>query len=334
MKKFYNILFPSFANMVLGAILIYIITQYNSGTEYNSLPFKIASLTAISIISLFLITLLRGFFDIVFFVPIYGMIVTSYLAYTSYYEISRSEPTLIGLTIPTSLLLLLAPILPEVHRRAKVRELASCCIKGEKLEQFSKTPWKLFDDAPKELSTLYFDIPGFYAAQSSLTNKELKGLIDEIFAKNFRTIEKYSGTLIRSTEDSMLIAFELLEQKRISVPMEPKIYCAYSTILCALELRQNLEEIKASMKNESPLIKRLKGRCGIGSGNGLILKHIRNGRMDLSLFTNSMSHISEMLKKSTGEDILCDARTYDLCSEYFSAQKMNDTSYSIVGLSN
>ena len=321
--------------MVLGAMLIYIITQYNSGIEHNSLSFKIASLTIISIISLLLVTFLRGFFDLVFFVPMYGMFVTIFLAYTSYNEINNSSPTFIGLTIPTSFLLLLASIFPEVHRRVKIRKLASCCIKGEKLEQFSKTPWKLFDDVPKEhLSTLYFDIPGFHASQPSLTNRELKDLIDEIFAKNFRTIEKYSGTLIRNTEDSMLVAFELLEQKKISIPMEPKIYCAYSTILCALELKQNLEEIKASMNNGSPLIKRLKGRCGIGSDKGLILKHIRNGRMDLSLFTNSMSNISEMLKKSTGADILCDAKTYDMCSEYFSAQKIDDNAYSIVGLSN
>ncbi len=321
--------------MVIGALLIYIITHYISGIEYKSLSLKISSLVLVSIISLVVVTSSRGFFDLIFFIPIYGILVTALLTYTAYSDITEIQPTFISLMIPVSLLLLFTSILPELYRRRKIKILASSCIKGEKLERFCKAPWKLFDDKPKEhLSILYFDIPGFHSSQADLSNGELKDFIEEIFARNFSTIEKYSGTLIRNTEDSLLIAFEPIGQKNIKVPMEPITYCAYCTLLCAMELKQNIEEIKASMNRSSPLIKRLKGRCGIGTDKGLILKHIRNGRMDLSLFTNSMSKISDMLKKSSGEDILCDLRTYDLCSEYFSAKKLDSNTYSIVGLSN
>jgi len=334
MKKLYRILVPIVLNIILGSALIYIIAQYNLGIEHKSLFVKISSLTAISIATLILITALRGFFDLIFYVPAYGIFATIFVSYFTYYEIKHSIETYTSITITSAILFMFASILPEISRRHKIKQLASSCIKGEKLDDYSRTPWKLFDEQPKEyMCTLYFDIPELYFCQPSLSGRELKNLIEEIFARNLKTIEKYSGTIVRSTEDSMLIVFEPLEQKMISVPMEPKVYCAYSTIICALELRQNLEEIKATMNNASPLIKRLKGRCGIGSDQGLILKHIRNGRIELSLFTNSMNTIAEMLKQNADEDVLCDAKTYELCSEYFSAKKTGKNSYLIVGLS-
>jgi len=335
MKKFYSILIPAFANILLGAVLFYIISQYVIGIDTKSILIKISSLTLLSIIILVAILLFRGFFDLIFYVPTYWIFAALYLSYTSYKEINFSVPTLLEFTIPVALILTLSSTLPEIYRRYKIKRLARSCIKGEKLDQFSKTPWKLFDEAPKEqICTLYFDIPDLYGCQSILSTRELKDLIENIFAKNFRTIEKYSGMLIRSTEDSMLVAFEPLDQKNIKIPMEPKIYCAYSALICALELRQNLEEIKESTEKASPLIKRLKGRSGIGTNKGLILRHIRNGRLELSIFTNSMNNIAQMLKQSTGNDILCDTKTYEFCSEYFSANKADRNFYSIIGLSN
>jgi len=335
MKKYYRILIPTFANILFGTLLLYLITQYVHDIDTRSIFIKTLSLVTISIVIMFAMLLIRGFFDIIFYVPIYWVFATLFLSYTSYKEINFSIPTLLELTIPVTLLLTLSSIFPELYRRYKVKRLARSCIKGERLTRFSKTPWRLFDETPKDqICTLYFDIPELYGCQSVLSTRELKDLIDTIFTKNFRTIEKYSGTLIRSTEDSMLIAFELLDQKNIKIPMEPKVYCAYSALICALELRQNLEEIKESLTKESPLLKRLKGRSGVGSDGGLILKHIRNGRLELSLFTNSMNNIAAMLKQSTGNDIICDLRTYELCSEYFSAKKIENNAYSIIGLSN
>lgn len=322
-------------NLLLGVILFYIITQYISGIDTKSILVKISSLTALSIVMIFAVLVFRGFFDIVFYVPIYWISATLFLSYTSYKEISFSTPTSLEATIPAALILTLSSILPELYRRYRIKRLARSCIKGEKLDQFSKAPWRLFDETPKDqICTLYFDIPKLFDCQSVLNTRELKDLVESIFAKNFRSIEKYSGTLIRSTEDSMLIAFEPLDPKTIKVPMEPKVYCSYNALICALELKQNLEEIKESIGSNSPLIKRLKGRAGVGCDRGLILRHIRNGRLELSIFTNSMNSIAEMLKQSTGDDVICDTRAYELCSEYFSAKKIDKNSYSIIGLSN
>ena len=335
MKKFYRILVPIFTNVIFGTILFYIITQYINGVETKSILVKISSLTILTIFTMFVILISRGFFDIVFYIPVYWVFATLFLSYTSYKEINFSVPTLLEITIPVALVLTFCSVIPEIYRRHSIKELARLCLKGKRLDEFSKAPWRLFDETPKEqVCTLYFDIPELAGCQSVFSTKELKDFIEQIFTKNFRTIEKYSGTLIRSTEDSMLIAFELLEKKDIKISMGPQVYCAYSAVICALELRQNLEEIKESIGNTSPLVQRLKGRSGIGSDRGLILRHIRNGRLELSIFTNSMSTIAEMLKQSTGNDIICDAKTYELCSEYFSAKKIENNSYSIIGLSN
>ena len=335
MKKFYRVFLPAITCLILGSIMIYIIAQYNIGVESKSLITKVSSLMFVSVGTLFLVTAFRGFFDLIFFVPIYSMIVTVFISYTSYHEINATGTSTADYSITAALLLLLASVLPEIYRRSRIKRLASSCIKGIRLEQFSKKPWKLFDEKPSEfLCTLYFDIPELTNCRAHLNQSELKSLIEEIFAKNFKTIEKYSGTLIRSTEDSMLITFEPLDRRDINIPMEPVTNCAYSAILSALELKQNIEEIKTVINSSSPLIKRLKGRSAIASNEGLILKHIRNGKLELSIFTNSMSSISDMLKNSSGDDIQCDTKTYDLCSEYFSAKKLGSGPYSIVGISN
>ncbi len=275
---------------------------------------------------------LKGHLDLTLFIVSYSMSASAGMGLT-YYQLALndSQQQLLPLALLT-ILVGLSNVVCELYIRKKLQLMAEGCLRGRKLEDYTRNPWLYLDGkSKKDFFILYFDIPQLNKWALTKHTKTIKELENEIFQIVINNIGINDGILLRKSEDSFIIVFEPNKNLDMKSFKTPERLSAYQSLLCALKTKNSIDEL-AELKSCIPL-KELKGRALVIKDEGLILKHIRSGKVELSLFSNALNRISELVCKSNGEDIICDSQTYELASNYFSARKLKDNNYQINGLS-
>ena len=315
---------------MLACAYIYTISYWHSNVSSKTFFIKILSLLVISIVTLILSLIIRGYINISLTVISYGILSTGVVSYISYMEISRNMPLNNDLVIPFALLLIPAAILPEIYTRYSLRKIASWCIGGKRLEDYSRSPWSFVSEKKKKLlSILYFDTPELKNLATKLESETLKRMMNHILSKSIKISAQHNGIFIRYTEDSVLIAFEPTEKYGKMNPIES--HSTYKCVLCGMELKQMIEEMKEMMG--LPDIKSLCGRVVLATDDGIILQNIRRGSMELSIFSNATHTINELTSLSDATDIIIDTKTQELCSEYFLTKVINPNAHLVLGIS-
>ncbi len=316
-----RVLMPFILSIILVCVYIYTISYWHSNVSSKTFFIKILSLLTISLVTLILSLIIRGYINISLTVISYGILSTGVISYISYMEISKNIPLNNELVIPLALLLIPMAILPEIYTRYSLRKIASWCIGGKRLEDYSKSPWSFVGEKKKKLlSILYFDTPELNNLAKKIESEMLKRIMNHILSKSIKISAQHNGIFIRYTEDSVLIAFEPVES-----------HLTYQCVLCGMELKQMIEEMKEMMGNSD--IKNLSGRIILATDDGIILQNIRRGSMELSLFSNATHTIKELIPLSDGTDIIIDSKTQELCSEYFITKVINPKANLILGIS-
>ncbi|MFH1223780.1 MAG: adenylate/guanylate cyclase domain-containing protein [Pseudomonadota bacterium] len=314
MKKFSRIILPLIVNIITAMALLYLT---------NELKTKVLSAFAISIAVMALTLSVRRFMDIVFYFVIYGLIATGVMSFFVYSEISMGVSTSPTTTVITFASMMLVTILSELYIRMLVKRMADGCLNGELLDKYVRSPWLFLDEKKKKtMSVLHFDIPYFGKMASEVKTNTVVKVMNYLFAKSMQTAKKYSASVIKRSEDSITIVIE---------PLNPNDNCAYNAVLCGMELKQAVEDVKERV--DSLPVKRLQGRVIIATADGILIKSVRMGKLEFSIFTDALCEIDEIAKLSNGEDILMDSKTYELCSDYFSIKFLSKKAYSVMGLS-
>jgi class 3 adenylate cyclase len=325
-----RVLMPFIISVILVLVCIYTIPYWHSNVTSKTFFLKIFSVLAVSLVTLILSLLIRGYINISLTVIGYGILSTGVISYISYVEISKHVPTHSDVIIPLALLLIPAAILPELYKRMTLRRLAQWCLGGRRLEDYSRSPWSFLDERKKKLlSILYFDTPELNNMADKLEPDVLKRILNHILGHSIRICSQHNGIFVRHTEDSLLIAFEPSE--KYGKLNTTEAYSAYHSVLCGMALKQMIEEVKETI--QIPEIKKLQGRVIIATDDGMILHHIRRGTMELSLFSNAMHTIGTIIPFSDGEDIIIDPKTHELCSDYFLTKAISARAHLVLGIS-
>ena len=321
---------PFILSVILVFVYIYTISYWHSNVSSKTFFIKILSLLTISIGTLILSLMIRGYINISLTVISYGILGTGIISYISYMEISKNIPPNNELVIPLALLLIPMAILPELYTRYSLRKIASWCIGGKRLEDYSRSPWSFVSEKKKKLlSVLYFDTPELNNLAKKLEPEMIKKIMNHILSKSIKISAQHNGIFIRYTEDSVLIAFEPAEKYGKMNPIESD--STYKCVLCGMELKQMIEEMKEMMGSSD--VKNLYGRVILATDDGIILQNIRRGSMELSLFSNATNKIGSLIPLSDGTDIIIDSKTQELCSEYFLTKVINPTAHLVLGIS-
>ncbi|MCX6113239.1 MAG: hypothetical protein NTY22_08190 [Proteobacteria bacterium] len=209
--------------------------------------------------------------------------------------------------------------------------MANLCLGGKRLEDYSRSPWSFINEKKRKfLSVVYFDTPKLNDLAETLEPDVLKRIMNHILAKSIKISAQHNGFFIHHTEDSVLIVFEPSEKYGKLNSMET--YSSYQSVLCGMELKQMVEEMKEMMNNLDSL-KHLQGRVLIATDDGIILQNIRRGTMELSIFSNAMHTIGNIIQFSDGTDIIIDPKTHELCSEYFLTKAIDSKAHLVLGIS-
>lgn len=325
-----RMLMPFVFSIIFVCVYIYTIPYWHGNVSSKTFFMKACLVLGSSLLTLTLSMLIRGYIDLSLTVISYCLLSTGIISYFSYTEIANNTDTNNDLIIPMAIFLIFTSILPEIHKRLALRNMAKWCLGGKRLENYTKSPWSFLNERKKRLlSILYFDTPELNKIAQNIEPEILRKVINKILSNSIKTCSQHNGIFIRNTEDSILIAFEPSE--KYGKMNTTETFSAYHSILCGMALKQVIEEIKTAMNVD--IIKNLHGRVIISTDHGMVLQDIRRGKMELSLFSNAMNTISEIISLSDGMDIVIDAKTHDLCSEYFITKSAANKAYLVLGIS-
>lgn len=314
------------------AVLSFIIPQFNLAQMDKNTAltfFLVAGLSLALIVTSFM---LKDHFNLGLFMVSYMLSAAAGIGLL-YYQITESgqDYDLIPLLI-LILSVAAANVICELYLRKKLHLIAEGCMSGRRLLDYTRRPWMYLDEKSKKtLFILYFDVPELARWALSRQTSQIKKIEDQILELVFKKIGEHDGILIRKSEDSFIAVFELPERLEIKSFKSTDRYTAYHSILCALELKNTIDDLKDITGEE--FTKNLKGRSIIVKDSGTILKHIRSGRMELSLFSDAMNKVADIMPLSSGEDIICTAQVHELCSSYFRTKKRAKDNYEVLGLS-
>ena len=321
---------PFIFSILLTIIYTYSISHWHGNVSSKTFFIKILAVLLASLLTLVLSIMIRGYINISLTVVSYGILGTGVISYITYIEISKNIASNNDLVIPLALLLIPAAILPELYKRRALRRMAALALGGKRLEDYSKSPWSfLAEKKRKLLSVLYFDTPELNKVAEKIEPDDLKRILNHILAKSMKISAQHNGIFIRHTEDSILIVFEASEKYGKLGSAES--YSAYQSVLCGMALKQMIEEMKEIIKTDAT--KYIMGRAVIASDYGTILQNIRRGTMELSLFSNAMHTIGEIISLSDGTDMIIDPNTHELCAEYFLTKAINADAHLVLGIS-
>ncbi|MEI6093105.1 MAG: hypothetical protein WCQ47_05410 [bacterium] len=325
-----RMLMPFIFSIIFACVYIYTIPYWHSNVSSKTFFIKACLILGSSLLTLTLSMLIRGYIDISLTIISYGILSTGIISFMSYTEIVNNTSTHNDLIIPMTFILIFTSILPEIHKRSALKKMAQWCLGGKRLEDYSKSPWSFLNERKKRLlSILYFDTPELSKIAQQIEPEVLRRTMNNILSNSIKTCSQHNGIFIRNTEDSILVAFEPSE--KYGKMNTTETFSAYHSILCGMALKQVIEELKISMNVDS--IKNLHGRVVISTDNGIVLQDIRRGKMELSLFSNAMNTISDIIPLSDGADVIIDSRTHDLCSEYFVTKSIGGKAFLVLGIS-
>jgi len=325
MKRFFRLFVTLVLNLFASVIILYL-------TENKSIYTKILILFSTSGLVTLLSILIKGYINLTFYFIIYGLISVSTMSCLVYYEIFNYREPFVAITATTMVILMLVVILSELYMRMRVKRVAEGCLNGEPLDSYVRSPWLFLDEKKKKtMCVLYFDTPDLGKIAAEVKANTVIKTLNYIFAKSMEMAKKYNATVIRRSEDSILMVMEPYEKVDRNTNMDPDNECAYNAVLCGLELKQLVDDMKERI--DSSPVKRLKGRVMICTDSGVMIKNIRLGKLEFSLFTDAMSRIDGLAEISNGEDLIIDSNTYALCSDYFSVKSLSKKAYSVMGLS-
>jgi len=247
--------------------------------------------------------ILKGYLDLTLFIISYSMSASAGIGLT-YYQLTLNDTQqqLLPLALLT-ILVGLSNVVCELYTRKKLQLMAEGCLRGRKLEDYTRNPWLYLDGkSKKDVFILYFDIPQLNKWALTKHTKAIKELENEILQIVTNNIGLNDGILLRKSEDSFIIMFEPNKNLDMKSFKTPERLSAYQSLLCALNTKNSIDEL-AELRSSIQL-KELKGRAMVIKDEGLILKHIRSGKIELSFFSNALNRISELLCSSNGEDII------------------------------
>ena len=276
--------------------------------------------------------LLKGYLNLGLFVVTYMLSSASSVGLVYYTIIASGKdyefPPLIILIVSIGF----ANILCELLIRKKLRLLAAGCMSGRKLSDYARHPWLYIDKkSNKSLFILYFDIPELSKWALSKQTHDVKKVEKHILDAIIQKTGQHDGILARRSENSATIVFEVSPKLKVKSFKTAECYSAYHALLCVFELKTAVDGLKETLNYSQ--IKNLKGRAVIVKDTGNIIKNIRLGRMEISLFSDGVYRIGEILHQSTDDDIICDTQVYDLCSNHFTGKKLAKETYQVQGLS-
>ena len=343
--KFARIITPIIICGMLFVALINIIPQTcAAGGECNSLSRSIAStfqvpttlyvkLTGILIISfavIFISLFTKGYINITLFMAAYSITSIGFLSSVIYTETTKGIDTYPYISFGFALLIFFVLSSHELYQRYKTKKIASNCFKGSRLKDYAKAPWKFSGETKKvKLSLLYFDIPELRLLATKFDTDTLTKIIDFIYERSNKIIAEHNAIIIKRSDDSLLLALE--PGKYYEEVLSPESDCAYHSVSCALQLKQMVKDMHEFFRETC--VSQLKGRVLVSTENSLIIKHIRDEKMELSLFSDGINNFQELSSYSDGSDIVIDSKTFNLCSSYFRGKELPNSTYSIIGLS-
>ncbi len=332
MSKYFRALLIFFCGAITIAVLSLIIPQFNLAQMDKNTAVTFLLVAGLSLSLIITSFILKDHLNLGLFIVSYMLSAIAGIGLFYYQLIVLGKDYDL---IPLIILILsvaAANVVCELYLRKKLRLMAEGCMSGRKLLDYTKRPWMYLDEKNKKtLFVLYFDVPELSRWALTKQTQEIKKIEDKILELSFQKIGEHDGMLLRKSEDSFVAVFELpvrLESKAFKTIDR---YMAYHSLLCAVELKNAIDEMKDVSGSE--ISRNLKGRAVVVKDSGTILKHIRSGRMELSLFSDAVNKIGEMLQQSSGEDIICSPQVYELCSNYFRAKKQPKGTYEIMGLS-
>lgn len=274
----------------------------------------------------------KGHLNLALFIVSYSLTLASTLSVTYYIILNSGVDYNIQPILITGFLVGLSNVACELYIRKKARLVAAGCMSGRQLNDYAKHPWIYIDAKNKKpIFILYFDIPELSRWALSKQTQEVKKVEDLIFENVVKKAGEHDGCIVRRSEDSGIIVFEIPKRLEAKSFKTTETYTAYHAMLCAVELKALVDGLRDILN--STQLKNLKGRAILIKDTGSVIKHIRNGRMELSLFSDGVARVADMLKQSNQEDVICDIQVYELCSDFFTGKKLSKETYQVHGLS-
>ncbi|MBN1114942.1 MAG: hypothetical protein JXA66_06340 [Oligoflexia bacterium] len=345
--KFKRIITPLILGTIATVFAIYFIPEINllPATDGQNIERGIASVPGIpasfyfKILGMFFISValvlcsfyLRGHFSIPFVTGYYMLASAALVIGIMYYEMTNNLETFQTLTVLFGIVILAVFVFYELRLRKIIQRAANGCFNGKRLVNYGKAPWEFAEEITNNrMCVLYFDVPELARLTNCFEPRVLKKVIDFIYKKSDAIISRHNGIIIRRTDDSILLTFEPGEYYEEVI--SPDSDCAYHAVSCALELRRMIGDMKEFIHHNK--VSQLRGRVLISTDNGMVLKHHRKGRIELSLFSEALYTINDLIAYSNGEDLIIDPKTFNLTSNYFVGKDINNqAAFSIIGLS-
>jgi len=330
MTKLFRAVLIFVCGIITLALLCSIIPQFNFAQIDKNILLIFFIIIGLSFSLILLSFLLKGYLNLILFVVSYmlssassvGLVYYTVLADGKDYDLFPFVILIMGVGF--------ANILCELYMRKKLRLLAAGCMSGKRLNDYAKHPWFYIDKkSNKSLFILYFDVPELSKWALSKQTQDVKKVEQNILDIIIQKTGEHDGVLVRKSEDSAIIVFEVTPKLKVKSFDTAECYSAYHALLCALELKAAVDGLKETHSQVN-----LKGRAVIIKDTGILISHIRFGRMEISLFSDGLYRASEILRQSVEDEIICDTQVYDLCSNQFAGKKIAKKEvYQVQGLS-
>lgn len=299
----------------------------------GSLLIKFGGVLLIVVITLFTDIIYSGYFKLWTFTIVSLGLSTLFVSVLTYKTIGSGSIYYSASSLIFAVTVVFMFAIFEVVQRLRYKKLVKGSFTGNHLKSYSKAPWNYFDNngvKEKELSILYFYMPELCTlANKSSDKKMLLEIVNTIYSKCYSIVDSHNGIFIRRMDENMIIFFEpgIYYDKTVSEESS----AAYHAICCALELKQMIQSIIE--KHNTPILEQLKANIVISTGNSLVMSHLRNGRIELSLFGETLLAIENIIAFNNNSDIVVDNKTYNLCSLYFRTQELSNSAVAVLGIS-